>query len=243
MNKRRFRGIVQETKCLYITFGRYKQMTEIKEPIQKLYQSILHFDVRGAKDAAKEVLNNGIDPLEALNGGAIPALREAGNKFERGDYFLPEIMLCAEAFQEAYRVLEPELLNKKEKTESLGRIIIGTVMGDMHDIGKNLVKALLQGAGFEVHDLGRDVPIQRFVEKAKEVDADIVAMSALLTVTMQFLGTTISALKKAGLRAKTIVGGAPITADFARSIGADAFAGDALIGIEECKKLVGKMEK
>lgn len=215
-------------------------MADSEEVIKKIYHAVLNFDINGAKEYTKEAMEKGIDPFVVLNEGSIKALREAGDRFENGEYFLPEIMVCAEAFQESYKILEPELLQKGGKTESLGRIIIGTVMGDMHDIGKNLVKALLRGAGFEVYDLGRDVPIQKFVEKAREVDADIVAMSALLTVTMQFMGTIIAALKNAGLKAKTIVGGAPVTADFAKSIGADAFAGDALIGVEECKKLVGK---
>ncbi|MGC8817473.1 MAG: cobalamin B12-binding domain-containing protein [Candidatus Hadarchaeum sp.] len=215
-------------------------MNESGESLKKIYHAVLNFDLRGAKEATKEALEKGIDPLLILNEGSIKALREAGSKFEKGEYFLPEIMVCAEAFQESYRILEPELTRKSERADSLGRIVIGTVVGDMHDIGKNLVKALLSGVGFEVYDLGRDVPIQKFVEKAKEVDADIVAMSALLTVTMQFMGTIIAALRKAGSKAKTIVGGAPVTADFAKNIGADAFAGDALLGVEECKRLVGK---
>ncbi|MBC7219419.1 MAG: corrinoid protein [Hadesarchaea archaeon] len=217
-------------------------MAENEEIIKKIYEAILNFNINGAEEYTKEAMKKGIDPLVVLNEGSIKALREAGNKFEKGEYFLPEIMVCAEAFQKSYKLLEPELLQRKNRSESLGRIVIGTVMGDMHDIGKNLVKALLSGAGFEVYDLGRDVPIQKFVEKAREVNADIVAMSALLTVTMQFMSTIIAALKNAGLKAKTIVGGAPVTAEFAQSIGADAFAGDALIGIEECKRLVGRRE-
>lgn len=218
-------------------------MAESEEVIKKIYHAVLNFEMNGAKEYTKEAMKKRIDPFVVLNEGSIKALREAGKKFERGEYFLPEIMVCAEAFQESYKILEPELLQKRGKTESLGRIVIGTVMGDMHDIGKNLVKALLRGAGFEVYDLGRDVPIQKFVEKAREVGADIVAMSALLTVTMQFMGAIIAALRNAGLKAKTIIGGAPVTADFAKNIGADAFAGDASIGVEECKKLVGEMRK
>ncbi|MGQ9788754.1 MAG: cobalamin B12-binding domain-containing protein [Candidatus Hadarchaeaceae archaeon] len=217
-------------------------MVEKEEIIKKIYHAVLNFDTNGAEKYTKEAVEKGIDPLAVLNGGSIKALREAGDRFERGEYFLPEIMVCAEAFQKSYKILKPELLQRRSRTESLGRIVIGTVMGDMHDIGKNLVKALLRGAGFDVYDLGRDVPIQKFVEKAREINADIVAMSALLTVTMQFMGTIIDALKNAGLKTKTIVGGAPVTVEFAKNIGADAFAGDALTGIKECKRLVGKWE-
>ncbi|MEM4723773.1 MAG: B12-binding domain-containing protein, partial [Candidatus Hadarchaeum sp.] len=139
-------------------------MSESDDIIKKIYHAVLNFDLNGAKEYTKEAIEKGIDPLAVLNEGSIKALREAGDKFENGEYFLPEIMVCAEIFQESYKILEPELLKRTGKTESLGRIVIGTVMGDMHDIGKNLVKALLRGAGFEVYDLGRDVPIQKFVE-------------------------------------------------------------------------------
>ncbi|OYT30624.1 MAG: cobalamin-binding protein [Thermofilum sp. ex4484_79] len=195
------------------------------------------------KEAVDEALRMGIKPLDIIDNALTPAIREIGDLFEKGEYFLPELIISADLFKEIMdEKLKPLLTAEGSAREALGRVVIGTVKGDLHDIGKNIVATMLEIAGFEVYDLGVDVAPEEFVRKAKEVNADIVAMSALLTTTMMEMKNVIELLKREGLRdkVKVIVGGAPVTEEFARQIGADAYAEDAVKAVEVCKKLVGE---
>ncbi|MHB8928738.1 MAG: cobalamin B12-binding domain-containing protein, partial [Bacillota bacterium] len=188
-----------------------------------------------------DALAQGAEPLDIVEKGLVPGIEEAGARFARGDYFLPELVASAEAMQTAMAVLDPLLRAKQEARKTLGHVLLGTVEGDIHSIGKNIVGALLQAAGFVVTDLGTNVPVGTFVAKARELKPDIVGMSALLTTTMVKQRQTIEALAKEGLRGgvKVMVGGAPVTDDWAKKIGADAFAEDAVAAVSVARKLLG----
>jgi len=192
-----------------------------------IYQSILSGDSAAATAGAIQALEQGRDPVRTLNEQMIAAMVEVGRLYEEQEYFIPEMMISARAMQQALTVLKPRLLEKQVRP--LGTYVIGTVKGDLHDIGKNLVAIMLEGVGFEVCDLGTNVSPDDFVSAVREYTPDIVGMSALLTTTMPYLDTTIRALHGAGLRDEiaVMVGGAPVNLDFASKIEADIFATDA----------------
>jgi len=202
-------------------------------------KAIIDSDNSKAEEVAKAALDGGIDPLVLLNQGFVPGINEVGDLFGRGVLFLPELMLAAEAMKTAVAICNEAL--PQEKIEKKGKIVIATVEGDVHDIGKAIVVSLLRAHSFEVYDLGRDVPIQEIIEKAKEVDADIIGTSALLTTTMEAQKKLEKALREANLRDrfKTIVGGAPATQRWADRIGADAYAEDGGDAVKKMKQLLG----
>jgi methanogenic corrinoid protein MtbC1 len=176
-------------------------------------------------------------PLAILNEGMMVAMAEVGAKFQKGDIFVPEMLIAARTMKKGVEVLKPRLAGGA--STSLGKCIIGTVHGDLHDIGKNLVALMIESAGFELIDLGVDVQLQVFIDKIKEnPDVKIIALSALLTTTMPSMKETAAAIKASGAQAKLIVGGAPVTEDFARTIGADGYAADAASAAELAKKLI-----
>ena len=199
----------------------------MNEKLEQLYNAILEGDVTCANDGVQSALMSGLKPEEILSEGMIAAMREVGRRFEEGNYYVPEMLVAARAMQSALVLLKPQLVATAVK--SPGRVAIGTVKGDLHDIGKNLVKLMLEGAGYEVKDLGVDVAPDEFVEIISAGDVDVVALSALLTTTMPYMKTTIEAIERAGLRerVKIIVGGAPVTHGYANEIGADGFSADA----------------
>jgi corrinoid protein of di/trimethylamine methyltransferase len=203
--------------------------------------SIEDGDAERATAAARAALDAGVDPLAAIDAGFMPGLTYVGDQFSCGEMFLPDMMLAARAMKAAFAVLEPELAARATSRTVAGRVVIGTVKGDIHEIGKNLVATMLGAAGFEVHDLGVDVPAERFAEKAAEVGADIVGVSALLTTTMTGGRAVIAALEGRGLRprVKVIVGGAPVTRAWAAEIGADGYSEDAVGAVALAKSLVG----
>jgi corrinoid protein of di/trimethylamine methyltransferase len=203
--------------------------------------SIEDGDAERATAAARSALDAGIDPLAAIDSGFMPGLTHVGDQFACGEMFLPDMMLAARAMKAAFAVLEPEMKARSTERQVAGRVVIGTVKGDIHEIGKNLVATMLGAAGFEVHDLGVDVPPDRFAEKAAEVGADIVGVSALLTTTMTGGRAVIAALEARGLRpaVKVIVGGAPVTRAWAAEIGADGYSEDAVGAVALAKSLVG----
>jgi 5-methyltetrahydrofolate--homocysteine methyltransferase len=211
------------------------QMDEI---LKKLFDGILDGNVESAKSNAQKALDAQLNPTIILNEGMIAAMREVGCRFEDGEYFVPEMLIAARAMQSGMAILKPHL--QQADVKSSGKVLIGTVKGDLHDIGKNLVMLMLEGAGFEVKDLGVDVPVEKFIQAAQEEKPDIVAMSALLTTTMQMMKQTIDAFSAAGLRdkVKIIVGGAPVTEVFASEIGADGFSQDASRAVTMAKALV-----
>jgi 5-methyltetrahydrofolate--homocysteine methyltransferase len=206
--------------------------------LAKLAQAVIEGDRESTPGLTQQALDEGLDPGVILNEGLMPGMAHVGEAFRSGDMFVPEVLLAARAMQASMDLLRPLLVETDAKMA--GKIVIGTVKGDLHDIGKNLVAMMCEGAGFEVTDLGRDVDPSRFVEAVKEVSAEIVAMSALLTTTMRSMELTIKALQEAGLRdqIKIMVGGAPVTQEFADQIGADGYAPNAAAAADLAKNLV-----
>lgn len=206
--------------------------------LANIYQAILEGDMAGATEYVQGALDADIDAAAILHGGLIPAMEEVGRLFEEGEYFVPEMLISARAMQACLGILKPLLVDADVKP--VGKVAIGTVKGDLHDIGKNLVAMMLEGGGFEITDLGTDVSPEKYIEAIQREEVDIVGMSALLTTTMPNMVTTINAISEAGLREKVkiIIGGAPVTADYADQIGADGFAPDASQAVSLAKKLV-----
>lgn len=207
------------------------------ERLSQLYEAILDGDANGAAQVVQAVLEEGVDPEKVLNEGMIAAMKEVGQRFEEGDYFVPEMLIAARAMQAGLSLLRPYLV--KFGVKPVGKVVIGTVKGDLHDIGKNLVAMMLEGAGFEINDLGTDVPPNKFIDAIQD-GANIVGLSALLTTTMPSLDLTIKAIEAAGLRDQTriIVGGAPVTTEYATQIGADGYAPDASQAATLAKSLI-----
>lgn len=208
---------------------------------RELRRTVMSYDVEGATLAAKKAVEVGVDPLRAIEDGLAQGIREVGDKFDKGEIFLPELVMAAEAMKSALEVLEPELKRKKKERKTLGRVLLGTVEGDIHNIGKTIVAAMLTANGFEVIDVGVDVPTERFVEKVRELKPDILGLSALLTTTLPAQGAVIETLKKEGLRPtlKVIIGGAPASKEWAEKIGADGYGANAVEAVEVAKKLLG----
>jgi 5-methyltetrahydrofolate--homocysteine methyltransferase len=207
--------------------------------LEFLHSAVIDGDHIQIKDSIKNVLGQGTDPEIILKAYLIPAMEEVGDRFEKGDFYVPEMMISARAMQVALDELRPYLVSKG--VTPIARVALGTVKGDLHSIGKNLVGMMLEGAGFEVLDLGVNVGPEQFVKAVEEDGASIIAMSALLTTTMHGMKNTINTLTAHGLRndVKVIVGGAPLTKEFAESIGADAFGPDAAIAPRLLKELLG----
>jgi len=205
--------------------------------IKDIYEAVLGFQVDKVKELTQAELSAGTDVQRILNDGLISAMDEVGRKFSEGILFVPEMLMSAQAMKGGLEILKPHLT--EEVSHSRGTVVIGTVKGDLHDIGKNLVAMMLEGAGLSVVDLGVDVEAEKFVAAAKDNKADIVAMSALLTTTMPAMETTIKAVKEAGLTVKCIIGGAPVTEAFAKKIGADGHSDDAPGAVELARRLVG----
>jgi trimethylamine corrinoid protein len=202
-------------------------------------EAIVNGDVALATEIAKKGLSEGIDPLELLNQGFIPGINKVGDLFDVGTLFIPELILSANAMQNAADIINAAIPENDRQVQ--GRFLIGTVEGDVHDIGKTIVVSLLKASGFEVKDLGRDVSTDRFIKEADDFKADIIGTSSLLTTTMPAQQKLEEALKKAGLkeRYKTMVGGAPVTQRWANKIGADAFAENASACVRLAKELLG----
>lgn len=205
---------------------------------EEIYNSVLEGDAAGCVAGVKAALAAKSDPGQILNEGMIAAMAHVGKLFECGDYYVPEMLIAARAMQAGLKELKPHLVAADIKP--IGKIVIGTVKGDLHDIGKNLVAMMLEGAGFEVIDLGVDVSPEKFVEAIKQHQPRFIGMSALLTTTMPMMAKTLEALKTAGVRdsVTVLVGGAPVTQQYANQIGADVFASDASAAASRAKALV-----
>jgi 5-methyltetrahydrofolate--homocysteine methyltransferase len=205
--------------------------------IETIYQAVLNGEEQETLDAVAAALESGVSPADILQNGMIAAMGEVGRLFEEGDFFVPEMLIAARAMQAGLKILKPLLA--EAGIEPIGKVVIGTVKGDLHDIGKNLVAMMLEGAGFEVVDLGVDVAPEKFAA-ALQADVDLLGLSALLTTTMPSMENTIKIVTEAGLRGrvKIMVGGAPVTADYAARIGADGFAPDAGQAVTLAKSLL-----
>jgi 5-methyltetrahydrofolate--homocysteine methyltransferase len=216
-----------------------KERELMEKVLNSLYDAIVAGDASRAPGLVQQALDSGLPAPQILIEAMISAMNHVGKMFEEGEFFIPEMLIAARAMQAGLAVLKPHLMQADVK--ATGRVVAGTVKGDLHDIGKNLVCMLLEGAGFEIIDLGTDVVPEKFVEVVKEGKADIVALSALLTTTMPNMKVTIEALKSTGVRekAKVIIGGAPVTQAYADQIGADGFAPDASRAVALAKSLMG----
>ena len=208
-------------------------MTELA----KLFNAILNGDNKTAVACTQQAISEGVQPMELITNHMIPAMSEVGRRFECEEYYVPELLLSARAMKGALALLRPLLA--ASGTQPVARVVIGTVKGDLHDIGKNLVSSMLEGGGFEVVDLGTDVTPEKFIQAIQEHQANIVALSALLTVTMPMMKNTIEALKQASLRdrVKVMVGGAPVTREYANSIGADGYSESATGAVAVARQL------
>ncbi len=205
-------------------------------PIKEISQGVLAFDKAKVKELTQTELDAGTEINTILNEGLIGAMDIVGKKFSDGEFFVPEMLQAAKAMKAGLEVLKPHLSGAAAVTK--GTIVIGTVKGDLHDIGKNLVAMMMEGAGFNVVDLGVDVAADKFVQSVRENNAGVVALSALLTTTMPAMETTVTAIKEASLGAKTIVGGAPVTETYADQINADGYSDDAPGAVELARKLM-----
>ncbi|NLF09543.1 MAG: cobalamin-binding protein, partial [Pirellulaceae bacterium] len=204
----------------------------------ELYDAILTGNAKKAEEVTKAALEAKADPTELVQKYMVPAMDEVGKRFECNEYFVPELLIAARAMKTSLEMITPLLA--EAGAEPVGRVVIGTVQGDLHDIGKNLVASMLEGGGFQVIDLGVDVPAEKFVEAVKEKDGTILALSALLTTTMTMMKNVIEALEKAGVRktTKVMIGGAPITQQYADEIGADGYSDNASAAVALARKLV-----
>jgi 5-methyltetrahydrofolate--homocysteine methyltransferase len=209
-----------------------------EEILQALYDNTLVGNAPEVRELTERWLEDDLDPEKMLYEALIPSLEEVGARFERGDFFVPEMLIAARAMQGALDILRPLLAETGAKP--IGTFVMGTVKGDVHDIGKNLVNIMLEGAGFTVHDLGVNVAPEKFVEQVEEHEPDIVGFSAFLTTTMPMFKANINALEKAGLRDRVIVmvGGAPVTQAYADAVGADGYAADASTAVRMAKDLI-----
>ena len=205
-------------------------------------QSIIDGAPDTASNLAQQALTDGVAPLDAIHNGYVPGMHEVGEQFARGQMYLPDMMASAEAMRAAMAVLDPELKKLGEERPMAGVVVLGTTKGDIHEIGKILVGTLLTAHGFRVHDLGVDVSGEKFAAQARELNADIVGVSALLTTTMRNQRTVVEALEKAGLRSqiKIMVGGAPVTRRWAEEIGADGYAKDAMSAVTLARELIAQ---
>ena len=213
-------------------------MSESSVDLAKLHDAILTGNANAAVEITKAALAEGVEPQELVTGQMIPAMDEVGRRFEANEFFVPELLIAARAMKGALELLRPLLA--EQGIEPVGRVVIGTVKGDLHDIGKGLVASMLEGGGFQVFDLGVDVSAEQFVSQAKDNNAHLVALSALLTTTMTAMKEVVDAVRDAGLadQCKVIIGGAPVTQQYADSIGADGYSSNASGAVGLARKMV-----
>ena len=216
--------------------------TDRKEEIlKKLAEAVVEFDEDGAKEWAQIALDEGVDAFEAIMDGLAAGMEKVGDLYDQQEYFVPELLMSADALYIGLDILRPHI--KKEKVKKMGQVVIGTVQGDVHDIGKNIIKLMFDVGGFEVHDLGRDVPLENFVEEQLRTDAEIVAMSAMMTTTMVGMKKVIEMIKEKNPDVAIMLGGAPVTQDTAQLWGADGYAESAGNAVQEAIKMIGRLRE
>ncbi len=204
--------------------------------LEALAEAIINGDADEAERLTQEAVDEGVDPQTILDDGLTAGMDVIGTRFKANEVYVPEVLIAARAMHSGMEIIEPLLA--ESGAEPAGRVVVGTVKGDLHDIGKNLVTMMLKGGGFKVTDIGIDVPAEKFVESAKEANADVVALSALLTTTMPEMKNVLDALNEAGIEADTIIGGAPVTQEYADEIGASGYAPDAASAVDSVRELV-----
>jgi corrinoid protein of di/trimethylamine methyltransferase len=213
--------------------------------LDQITTSLVEGDPDLTVELTRQAVEAGLEPMTIIEGGLVPGMNIVGDKFSRGEYFLPHLIISAGGMQQAMEILEPELHARQQEMKVTGKVVIGTVHGDIHEIGKSLVGTMLSASGFQVHDLGVDVPAEAFVAKIKETGANLVGLSALLTTTMAVQKEIIDALSAAGVRdqVKVLVGGAPVTRGWAEEIGADGYAEDAIEAVQLATRLLAIPEE
>jgi corrinoid protein of di/trimethylamine methyltransferase len=211
------------------------------ELLSKITACIIEGEPDEVVGLTQQALDAGLEPLSIINEGLVPGMNVVGEKFQSGEYFLPHLIIAANGMQQSMALLEPELTSRQQRMDVAGTLVIGSVAGDIHEIGKSLVATMMSASGFKVYDLGVDVATEDFVNKVKETGANLLGLSALLTTTMTVQRQVIEALEEAGIRdqVKVILGGAPVSQEWADSIGADGYAEDAVGAIDLARKLVG----
>jgi corrinoid protein of di/trimethylamine methyltransferase len=215
---------------------------ETKEEIlKKLAECVVEFDEDGAKEWAQKAVDEGMDAFEAIMDGLAAGMEKVGELYDQQEYFVPELLMSGDALYAGLDVLKPHI--KKESVKNLGQVVIGTVQGDVHDIGKNIIKLMFEVGGFEVHDLGRDVPLEKFVEEQMRTDSEIVAMSAMMTTTMVGMKKVIEMIKEKNPNVAIMLGGAPVTQDVADLWGADGYAEKAGNAVQEAIRMIGQLRK
>jgi methanogenic corrinoid protein MtbC1 len=212
-----------------------------EEVLEGLKEAIVRFDIDNIKTLAEKALSQGVSAYDGVINGMAKGMDVVGQKYQLGEFFLPELVMAGETFKEGMKVFGAHL--KPSEIGVQGRVVIGTVEGDLHDIGKNIVASLVEASGFEVHDLGVDVAANRFLAKTKEVAADVVAMSALLSTTFPHMREVVDVIRKAELHSRIIVGGAPLNVETAKSLGADGYGRDAVEGANICKQWAAEKKR
>ncbi|MFQ5801077.1 MAG: B12-binding domain-containing protein, partial [Candidatus Hydrothermarchaeales archaeon] len=217
-------------------------MADEKEILDGLKDAVINFDEDKTKELSQKALDEGIDPQKAIFEGLAAGMEVVGAYFQKGEYFVPEVLMSADALYAGLDILRPHV-KVDDKSKVRGQVVIGTVEGDVHDIGKNIVKLMFDIAGFTVHDLGKDVPLDRFVEEQLKTDSDIVALSAMMTTTMTGMKKVIEKIREKNPKVKIMIGGAPVTEETAKAYGADATAKDATNALSEAIKMVSSLRE
>ena len=212
-----------------------------EEILKKLAECVVEFDEDGAREWAQKALDEGMDAFEAIMDGLAAGMETVGDLYDQQEYFVPELLMSGDALYAGLDVLKPHI--KKESVKNMGQVVIGTVQGDVHDIGKNIIKLMFEVGGFDVHDLGRDVPLEKFVEEQLRTDSEIVAMSAMMTTTMVGMKKVIEMIKEKNPNVAIMLGGAPVTQDVADLWGADGYAEKASNAVQEAIKMISQLRK
>ncbi len=216
-------------------------MATKEELLKSLSDGVVNFQEEQVKEAAQKILDGGHDPLEGIMDGLAHGMEIVGDLYQRNEYFVPEVLMCADALYAGLGILRPHV--PKKEGESKAQVVIGSIQGDVHDIGKNLVKMMFDVAGFEVYDLGRDVPLENFVKEQLRTDAEIVAMSAMMTTTMLGMRKVINMIKEKNPNVAIMLGGAPVTKDVAKLFGADGYAESAGNAVEEAIRMIARLRE
>ncbi len=212
-----------------------------KEILEKLAEAVVEYDEDMAKEWSEIALNEGMDAFKAIMDGLAAGMEKVGELYDQQEYFVPELLMSADALYIGLDILKPHI--KEESVRKMGQVVIGTVQGDVHDIGKNIIKLMFDVGGFEVHDLGRDVPLENFVEEQMRTDSDSVAMSAMMTTTMMGMKKVIAMIKEKNPNVAIMLGGAPVTQDVASLFGADGYADSAGNAVQEAIRMIGSLRK
>ena len=212
-----------------------------KEIFEKLAEAVIEYDEDMAKEWAEIAMAEGVNAFKAIMDGLAAGMEHVGQLYDQQEYFVPELLMCADALYVGLDILKPHI--DKADVKEMGQVVIGTVQGDVHDIGKNIIKLMFEVGGFEVHDLGRDVPLEKFVEEQMRTDSEIVAMSAMMTTTMMGMKKVIQMIKEKNPNVAIMLGGAPVTQDVASLFGADGYADSAGNAVQEAIKMIGQLRK